>query len=59
MYSISKEEIKRSQNKYINNSNSHKILAREEVLNAKIPKWLTPTVALDIKHEMEEFAFRQ
>ena len=32
IYNITKDDIKRSQNKYINNSNSHKLLGREEVL---------------------------
>jgi len=59
IHNISKEEIKRSQNKYFNNSNSHKLLGREEVLKAKIPKWLTTNQALNIKHEMEEIAFYQ
>ena len=59
IHGISKEEIKRSQNKYFNNSNSHKLLGRDEVLQAKVPKWLTTSQALNIKHEMEEFAFYQ
>lgn len=59
LYSINKEDIKKSQNKYINNSNSHKLLGREEVINAKIPQGLTPLKALDIEREMESFAFQQ
>ncbi len=59
MYDITREQVKKSQNKYINNSNSHKLLGREEVLNAKIPNWLTVQVAKQIKREMEEFAYQQ
>eukprot|EP00347_Sterkiella_histriomuscorum_P005861 403354996 len=59
IYSIRQEDIRRSQSKYINNSNSHKLLARNEVLQAEIPTFLTQEVALEIKHEMEEYAYRQ
>ncbi|CDW82032.1 UNKNOWN [Stylonychia lemnae] len=59
IYGVSKDQIKKSQNKYINNSNSHKLLARQEVLQARIPRWLDSNKALDIKHEMEEYASRQ
>jgi hypothetical protein len=50
IFNISKDDIKRSQNKYINNSNSHKLLGRDEVLNAKVPRWLNPSEAIKIKH---------
>lgn len=59
LYNVSKQQIEKSQNKYMNTSNSHKLLGRQEVLNAKIPRWLDTKKALEIKHEMEEYASRQ
>lgn len=56
---VSRDEIKRSQDKYINNRNSHKLLGADEALHALIPSWLTPQRAKLIKGEMEEYAYKQ
>lgn len=34
---ITKDDIRQSQNRYLDSKNSHKLLGTEEVLNAKIP----------------------
>lgn len=54
---ITKEDIKKSQSKYINNRNCYKVIGQKEVLETKVPRWLTQAEARQIKMEMEEFAF--
>ena len=36
-YDLLKDEVRKSQSKYINNRNCHKLLGQDEVLRAKIP----------------------
>ena len=56
-YNLTREEIKRSQTKYINNRNSHMLLGKDEVLRCRVPRNLTPAKAKVIEKEMERFAY--
>jgi hypothetical protein len=48
-HNLSRDEIQRSQAKYINNNNSHRLLGVEDTLLSRIPETLTPARAKRIK----------
>ncbi len=54
---LTREEIEKSKEKYINNRNSHRLLGTEDSLFSYTPEWLTPQRAKLIKKEMEDYAF--
>ena len=56
---MTKEEIKRANEKYIENKNSHKLLGTEECLASVIPHELTPQKAMMIKKEIDQYAIKQ
>lgn len=53
---IAKEDVKLSQQKYINNKNSHLLLGVDEALNLEVPAKLSPQRAIQIKKDMESYA---
>lgn len=55
-YGITKEDINRSSDKYLNNTNSNRVLGQDEVLRQRVPKWLTQSEARKIVDEMKQFA---
>jgi len=56
-HNLTREEIQRSQAKYINNNNSHRLLGVEDTLLSRIPDTLTPARAKRIKQDMEDYAY--
>ena len=52
-FSVTRDEIRKANEKYIDNKNSHKLLGTDECLSVEVPSHLTPQTAMKIKREID------